>query len=104
MACSPHASRVQAQHAVMPPTSKHPRFGEAGPEVRWMKRGRWDRNRTCNLRFWRKRRRILRRLIPSRQSGEPRIQATFRLVPSERVCASCCQKCCQRAPFFSYSI
>ena len=57
----------------------------SSPQKMRLKWGRWDRNRTCNLRFWRKRHRVLPRLIPSRQLGEARIQARSRLRPSERV-------------------
>jgi hypothetical protein len=97
---SPQQKRLSSEEA-------QPMFGEAEirlwPVLRYRplggtpknSRGRWDRNRTCNLRFWRKRHFVFLRRIPSLQLCEARFQALSRPRPSEHVFVFCCQNCCQ---------
>src|SRR5215831_1259379 len=59
--------------------------------------GRWDRNRTCNLRFWSPRRPIHSHLAEFTLSILACICADFGSYPSKAVEAFCSQFCSQRA-------
>ena len=57
--------------------------------------GRWDRNRTCTLRFWSTRRAVQRRPRTSNLPWNPRFLATHRLGSSKNVQPVCSQFCSQ---------
>ena len=58
-------------------------------------KGRWDRNRTCNLRFWSTRRTIQSRPTASTSALNPRLEATHRPGSSKHVQPVCSQFCSQ---------
>jgi hypothetical protein len=58
-------------------------------------RGRWDRNRTCNLRLWSTRRGVQMRLASSKLPLNPQISAVDRPGSSENVQPVCSQFCSQ---------
>jgi hypothetical protein len=57
--------------------------------------GRWDRNRTCNLRFWSTRRSVQTRPATSRRALNTRFLATHRPAASKHVQPLCSQFCSQ---------
>jgi len=66
-------------------------------------RGRWDRNRTCNLRFWSTRRAVQGRLTLSNTALNSLFLATHRPAPSKNVQPLCSQFCSQ-GPFESSTL
>jgi hypothetical protein len=61
-------------------------------------RGRWDRNRTCNLRFWSTRRAVQDRPRMSKLLLNPRLLMLHRPGLSNNVQPVCSQFCSQRDP------
>jgi hypothetical protein len=61
--------------------------------------GRWDRNRTCNLRFWSTRRAVQTRPGKSKLRLNSRFLATHRPASSKNVQPVCSQFCSQLEPY-----